>query len=228
MMRTRMRRLDRAKDRLRSMTPLLVLMPEGCLYLITGINNNTGRLAAQGFLSDVPFASKYRDTASSSTNAVRPEEALFRRLNAPIRYEETDFYFAHEKLPSNRPLPNTDLLESVHAYSSDFYEHATPDGGRGDYQSMDETALIAMGVLLEEMAKEALGKTGDLVLVEGEEILDDNERWRSQRSRSRKRESTVASSGDDLESVVRRKRRRMVSRAPSGADTDGEEKLRAG
>lgn len=194
--------------------------------------NNTGRLAAHGFLSDLPFASKYRDTVSSSANAVHPEEALFRRLNAPIRYEETDLYFAHEKLPSTRPLPSTDLLESVHAYTSDFYERATPDGGHGDFQSMDETALIAMGVLLEEMAKEAIGKTGDLVLVEGEEILDDeNEGWRSRRSRSRKRESTVASSGDDLESVVRRKRRKMVSRGLSrttpGADTDGEERRRA-
>lgn len=195
------------------------------------LTNIPGRLAAQGFLSDVPFASKYRDTASSSANAVHPEEALFRRLNAPIRYEETDFYFAHEKLPSTRPLPSTDLLESVHAYTSDFYEHATPDGDHGNYQSMDETALIAMGILLEEMAKEALGKTGDMVLVEGEEILDEDEGWRARRSRSRKRESTVASSGDDLESVVRRKRRKMGSRGPSrttsGADTDGEDRQRA-
>lgn len=196
------------------------------LYLLLlKLKNKKGRIAAQGFLSDVPISSKYRDTASSSTNAVRPEEALFRRLNAPIRYEETDFYFAHEKLPSTRPLPDTDLLESVHAYTSDIYEHATPDGGHRDYQSMDETALIAMGVLLEEMAREALGKTGDLVLVEGEEILDEDDGWRSRRSRSRKRESTVASSGDDLESVVRRKRRRMASRSvPSGADTDGEDR----
>lgn len=97
---------------------------------------------------------------------------------------------------------------------------------------MDETALIAMGVLLEEMAKEALGETGDLVLVEGEEISDDGNEWRrSRRSRSRKRESsTVASSGEELESVVRRKRRRVASKAPSRAasavDTDREQKPR--
>lgn len=99
---------------------------------------------------------------------------------------------------------------------------------------MDETALIAMGVLLEEMAKEGLGKTGDLVLVEGEEISNDgDEHWRrARRSHSRKRESsTMASSGDDLESVVRRKKRRRVasraaSRASSAVDTDGEEKPR--
>lgn len=33
---------------------------------------------------------------------------------------------------------------------------------------MDETALLAMAVLLEESAKESLGDTGDLVFVEGE------------------------------------------------------------
>lgn len=31
---------------------------------------------------------------------------------------------------------------------------------------MDETALVALGILIEEMAKETLGETGDLALVE--------------------------------------------------------------
>lgn len=34
---------------------------------------------------------------------------------------------------------------------------------------MDETALIALGVLMEEMCLESLGKTGDLAFTEGEE-----------------------------------------------------------
>lgn len=34
---------------------------------------------------------------------------------------------------------------------------------------MDETALLAMGILLEEAAAEALGETGDLVFVEGDD-----------------------------------------------------------
>lgn len=194
--------------------------------------DDEGRLNAHGFLGNTTAPSKYRDTASSSTNPVYPEEVLFRRQNAPVRYEENDFYFAHESLPPSHPLPSTSLLESIHVYAADFYEHATLDRGRDDYQSMDETALIAMGVLLEEMVKEALGETGDLVLVEGEEISDDGNEWRrSRRSRSRKRESsTVASSGEELEGVVRRKRRRVASRAPSRAasavDTDREQKPR--
>lgn len=96
---------------------------------------------------------------------------------------------------------------------------------------MDETALIAMGILLEEMAKEALGETGDLVLVEGEGISD-SERlpfMRHRRQMSRKRESsTMVSSGDDLENVVKRrrsKRPRLMS-CTSDMDTEPDEKPR--
>lgn len=89
-----------------------------------------------------------------------------------MRYEETDFYFAHESLPQDCPLPDSDFLTATHAYCADFYDRATVNRGRHDYRTMDETALIAMGVLLEEMAKESLGETGDLVLVEGEDVED--------------------------------------------------------
>lgn len=44
----------------------------------------------------------------------------------------------------------------------------TKDRGRCDFRSLDETALIAIGVLLEEAALEVLGETGDMVLVEPE------------------------------------------------------------
>lgn len=99
---------------------------------------------------------------------------------------------------------------------------------------MDETALIAMGILLEEMAKESLGETGDLVLVEGEEISDDERvagLRTGRRMMGRKRTSSVmsnvmASSGD--ESVARRKwvKRRKLSRKASATDGDtGDEKL---
>lgn len=41
-------------------------------------------------------------------------------------------------------------------------------GGRTvDERSMDETALLAVGILLEEAGREALGKTGDMVFTEG-------------------------------------------------------------
>lgn len=93
---------------------------------------------------------------------------------------------------------------------------------------MDETALIAMGILVEETAKESLGETGDMVLVEGEEISD-SERlpsMRHKRRMSRKRESsTMISSGDELENVVKRRRSkkpRLMSRM-SDMDTEPDE-----
>lgn len=40
---------------------------------------------------------------------------------------------------------------------------------------MDETALLALGILIEEMAKEELGETGDLALVEGQELSEEED-----------------------------------------------------
>ncbi|PLB54784.1 hypothetical protein P170DRAFT_421436 [Aspergillus steynii IBT 23096] len=188
-----------------------------------------GRLNAHGFLPPVPYPSKYRDWASSTSRPVRPEEVLFRRQNAPVRYEENDRYFAHESLPSDRPLPSSDLLEAIHAYSADFYDRATIDRGQDDYQSMDETALIAMGILMEEMARESLGETGDMVLVEGEEITDDEKGRLSKikpqpvgRKRANTQSSILPSSGDDTENVVKRKpsKKRKLARRVWKMDGD--------
>lgn len=188
-----------------------------------------GRVSADGFLATAPYPSKYRDTTSSSTAAVRPEEVLFRRLNAPVRYEENDFYFANESLPPDCPLPSSDMLQAIHAYASDFYDNATMDRGQDDFRSMDETALIAMGILLEEMAQESLGETGDMVLVEGEEISDTDGQSsitsapKFRRKRTNTGASSVpASSGDDLRKV-RKKKKRKMHRVPSVAnDTEAD------
>ena len=123
-----------------------------------------GRVGYEGFLGeDAP--TKYRDTVSRSNIPIPPEEVLFRRKGAPLRYEEDDMYPADRYLGPQQRLPDSDLLKTVHAYASDFYANATPDGGKRDFKSLDETALLAMGILLEEAAAEALGKTGDLALV---------------------------------------------------------------
>ena len=122
-----------------------------------------------------------------------PEEVLFSRKAAPQRYAEKDIYFANEALPDGGRdvLPDSDMLKAIHAYASRYYE-ALPERLRGeerrqcfvgsrhiDERSMDETALLAFGILLEEAAREALGKNGDLVFTEGldpgqEEIEDDD------------------------------------------------------
>lgn len=140
-----------------------------------------GRVGYEGFLGEDP-PTKNRDTVSRSNIAVPPEEVLFRRKGAPIRYEEDDIYCADRHLEPHQRLPDSDLLKTIHAYASDFYAHATADGGKSDFKSLDETALLAMGILLEEAAAEALGKTGDLALVEA---AVEDEKHSSSRSHSR-------------------------------------------
>ncbi|EFR00038.1 hypothetical protein MGYG_03044 [Nannizzia gypsea CBS 118893] len=114
------------------------------------------------------LANDYYGTSSTRIfPAVSPEEVLFRKQNAPVRYMENDFYFANEDIPEDQPLPDSDLLKAIHAYTSDLYANRTVDRGQSVWRSMDETALIALGFLLEEAAVEALQETGDMALVEG-------------------------------------------------------------
>ncbi|KID98798.1 membrane protein, partial [Metarhizium majus ARSEF 297] len=123
---------------------------------------------------------------STRGTPIAPHEVLFRRKDAPERYAEHDVYNAHERdLPRGGRdiLPHSDLLKSVHAYSSKFYgamerrrnemDRETEVGGGAiggrsvDERSMDETALLAFGILLEEAGREVLGQRGDLVFTEG-------------------------------------------------------------
>jgi len=129
-------------------------------------------MTPRGFRTDQQFASKYRDTASSGARILRPEEVLFRKKRL-AKQPIDESYFAHENLPSDQPLPSSELLKTLHVYAAEYYEFATADNGRDDRATMDGTALLAMGILVEELAKEALGDTGDLVLVEGEELSED-------------------------------------------------------
>ena len=113
----------------------------------------------------------------TSTPALAPEEALFRPGTAPDRFAERDIYMAHDRdLSSPAALPDSDLLKATHVYSSHYYSalrdstSAAPArvGGRGmDENSMDETALLAFGILLEEAGRGILGSHGDLVFTEG-------------------------------------------------------------
>lgn len=98
-----------------------------------------------------------------------PDETLFKQKNAPIRYEEDDIYFADRHLESHQRLPDSDSLKAIHAYTSDFYAASLGTQAKRDWKSMDETALLALGILLEEAAADVLGKTGDLAFMEDED-----------------------------------------------------------
>ncbi|KAL8813142.1 MAG: hypothetical protein Q9200_000490 [Gallowayella weberi] len=131
---------------------------------------HSSRVSTHGFIHTLPQASKHRDTISSHQKPVPPEDVLFRRRHAPERYEEDDFYFANEDLTEGKDLPDSDMLKALHTYSSDFYGNTLAKKAVVDFRSMDETALMCMGLLLEEYVQSILGETGDLVFVEtGEE-----------------------------------------------------------
>jgi hypothetical protein len=122
-----------------------------------------------GYESSLPHekrsATKFRDTQTNSLQAVPPDEVLFRRRAAPERYEESDIYKAPEP---KTPLPDSDLLKYLHRYASEFYSKATPDKGETDFQSMDETALLALGILLEEAGVLQLGETAHSAFIDDE------------------------------------------------------------
>jgi len=143
-----------------------------------------GRVTLNGALSDSETASSRSKRRLSSTAGryssrnpkLAPEEVLFKRRNAPVRYAEHDIYWANEDLPDGgrHHLPDPSLLRSIHGYASRFYDAAAARLGPRcvvgtrtiDERSMDETALLAFAILLEEASRDALGKRGDLVFTE--------------------------------------------------------------
>lgn len=133
--------------------------------------------------SDAPVREPRVTRHPTHNTTLAPEEALFRRKQAPLRWPHHDIYMAHERdLPDEGRdvLPPSDLLKAVHSFASHYYD-ALGDGGRREAhfvggrniteQSMDETALLAFGILLEEAGREVLGARGDMVFTEGEEIV---------------------------------------------------------
>ena len=129
-----------------------------CAYILIG------RVFSKATTHTSPGLS-FKPTATQQP--LRPDEVLFRSKNAPTRYEESDYYFAHLKLSSDQKLPSGELLGALHAYISNFYAKSHVQVDSKVFKSMDETALIALGILMEETAKSELGETGDFAFVEG-------------------------------------------------------------
>ncbi|POS75937.1 hypothetical protein DHEL01_v205673 [Diaporthe helianthi] len=138
-----------------------------------------------------------------------PEEVLFSRKRAPQRYAEKDVYFENESLPDGGRdiLPDSDMVKVIHGYASHFYEalgrrcagEPRGDIGRVNERSMDETALLAIGILLEESARQSLGKDGDLVLTEGLEDGEGNKGGpgNQKESSSRRSQTPVGFEGEE-------------------------------
>ncbi|KAE9968408.1 hypothetical protein EG328_007559 [Venturia inaequalis] len=128
-----------------------------------------GRAGRNGFLATEPVYSKDRDTASSSTRPVPPDDVLFSRKGARKRLAEEDEYVGINDLG---PIPPNDLLETVHRYVSLLYGRSNIQRKHLHYKSMDGTALLALSVLLEEALEQSLGETGHLAFLAADEELE--------------------------------------------------------
>ena len=131
------------------------------------------RVGLNGFLPSEP------SQAPDSLLPIGPEEYLLRRTRIGIPGEAVDEAARVTDVVSNNskerlPLPDSDTLKAIHAYAADFYRACNGyrmgndhhyEGGL-DSRSMDETALLAVGFLLEEAVREALGENGDMAFVE--------------------------------------------------------------
>jgi hypothetical protein len=66
-------------------------------------------------------------------------------------------------------------LSALHTYISKLYYRTQEVGDEKVWKFMDETALIALGILAEEMTNEVLGDTGDFALVEAARSDEEDE-----------------------------------------------------
>jgi hypothetical protein len=122
-----------------------------------------GRIGFNGFLS--------QSQLETGVTTLAPEEVLLRRVDAPAEVTR-EYYNANERLQQTQPLPDTEISKAVHAYAADFYSTNALGTVNHNYRSLDESALLAFAILLEEASAEALGENGDMVLVMPEGLED--------------------------------------------------------
>ena len=145
-----------------------------------------------------------------------------------MRYEENDIYWADQHLRADQQLPDSDLLKALHAYAADFYGRTLGREAEISHESLDGSALLALGVLMEEVVRGALGETGDLAFVEGEEVGEaggydelDEQRQKSSgtpRDTSAMGENDAAPLQDtELTEEARRRKKRKIRQDANGA-----------
>jgi hypothetical protein len=124
-------------------------------------------LESEGMINEERLTDRLID---SKTYA--PEQILLGEEEVPSEYkdDEDDTLYDnwYRNLPPQLSLPDSDLLHAIHAYVSNFYS-IVPNNQNG-FESMDGTALLAMGILLDEMVTETIGETGQLAFLESERM----------------------------------------------------------
>ncbi|KAB2570317.1 hypothetical protein DBV05_g11027 [Lasiodiplodia theobromae] len=159
-----------------------------------------GRVNANGFIPEKAHISSGRMTSSSSRVPVPPDEYLFKQRDAPPRYEEDDIYFADRHLAPHQQLPDSDLLKALHAHSSEVYAQAYGRHAKTLYKSLDETALLTLGILMEEAAADIFDEVGNMKLEKPEEnghVNVENDSSRPDSGGKRKRDQTSGSEDEE-------------------------------
>ena len=106
---------------------------------------------------------------------------------------------------------------------SDFFGRAVKGEGRGDWQSLDGSALLAVGLLLEETCAEVLGAEGWRAFVEADEDSDiENEEADS--SVDEEGEVEESGEGSDAERMGMKRSKSLVSVSSKDADPSDVEK----
>ncbi|KAK4936509.1 hypothetical protein LTR10_022616 [Elasticomyces elasticus] len=118
------------------------------------------RAGQNGFLTE-------EQSLSSTLLPAAPEDYLLRQTRIPEELLD-DMHDPGGAYSQANKLPESEMLKAIHTYASDFYKSATINQGIYDFRSLDETALVALGILVEEAVREALGENGDMVFVEPE------------------------------------------------------------
>lgn len=99
-------------------------------------------------------------------------EYYFERKRPMTGDEDEDARLYWHREVDHYALPPSDVLWAVLRYTSHFFGKK----GRNFLKFMDETALLAIGVLLEETMKESLGETGYLAFLEPKEESNEEEK----------------------------------------------------
>jgi len=91
-----------------------------------------------------------------------PVEFYFDRKRVKTGDEDEDSRLYWRREVDKHKLPPSDLLWAIHRNASQFFSKKGDD----HLKFMDESALLAVGVLLEETMKQSLGKSGHLAFLE--------------------------------------------------------------
>ena len=127
-----------------------------------------------------------RNRTRSLSQAAPPIDVLFRRKSAPSYARDVYAVNRTDESYIEKNLPESDLLKAMHGYVSEFYMKALYSRGGSDdnngkteegrvsnhiWRSMDETALLALGILLEEACVDISDEVGWKAFIELDEDI---------------------------------------------------------